>query len=458
VYLAIDTSSSNTSLALIHGSMIVTELTWHCEQNHSVELMPRLTVLLEQADITLGSLAGIVVARGPGSFNGLRVGISTAKGLSFSLGLSIVGISTLEASAYEFAETGLPVCAVLNAGRAEVAAAIYCKKGGRWQQIMAEQIITAEHLCSKIKSKTIFCGEPPADALELIRRNLGCKAVIPSSAARLRRAGLLAELGQIRLEAGNSDHLATLQPIYLRRPQITQPRMAMDLTGKWNINLKDKAVIWDMDGIIIDSAPYHLKAWQQIFTSRGISFSEKAFQQTFGQRNDAIISGILGAGASVEEIEAISNEKEASFRHKIAETPKPLPGVIALMSSLACEKVRMAIASSAPRENIELIINKIDIARFVQVVISEEDVTNGKPDPQGFKLAAVRLGVEPKNCLVIEDAVAGVTASKRAGMHCLAVTNSHTRDSLSKADQVVDSLEEVAIGDVKRLLGRPSVT
>ncbi|MCK5577312.1 MAG: tRNA (adenosine(37)-N6)-threonylcarbamoyltransferase complex dimerization subunit type 1 TsaB [Dehalococcoidales bacterium] len=458
MYLAIDTSSSNASLALIQDRVIIAELTWHCEQNHSVELMPRLTGLLEQAGVTLRSLAGIVVGRGPGSFNGLRVGISTAKGLSFSLNVPIVGISTLEAAAHEFAETGLPVCAVLGAGRSELAAAIYHKQKGRWRQIMAEQIITAEHLCSKIKSKTIFCGEPPADALELIKRNLGQKAIIPSPAARLRRAGLLAELGWTRLEAGDNDHPASLQPIYLRRPQITQPKKAMGLAGRGNIKLKDKAVIWDMDGIIIDSAHYHLEAWQQVFSGRGIDFSEKDFQRTFGQRNDAIISGILGAGASVEEIEAISSEKEAGFRRKIAETPKPLPGVIALMASLARENVRMAIASSAPRENIELISNRMDIARCVRVVISEEDVIKGKPDPQGFLLAASRLGVKPKNCLVIEDAVTGVAAAKRAGMCCLAVTNSHTRDSLGEADLVVDSLEEVAISDIEGLLGCPDVT
>jgi tRNA threonylcarbamoyl adenosine modification protein YeaZ len=458
VYLAIDTSSNNASLALIHEGVIVTELTWHCGQNHSVELMLRLTGLLEQASTTLRSLSGIVVARGPGSFNGLRVGISTAKGLSFSLGVPIVGVNTLEVVAYEFVETGLPVCAVLNAGRAEVVAAIYRKQRDRWRQIMAEQIVTAEHLCSKIRRKTIFCGEPPADALELIKRNLGRKAVIPSPAARLRRAGLLAELGRIRLDAGDNDHPASLQPIYLRRPQITQPRKAMGLTGRGEIKLEDKAVIWDLDGIIIDSAPYHFKAWQRVFSTRGIDFSKKYFRQTFGQRNDAIIRGILGTKVSLGEIEAISSEKEADFRRGIVEKLKPLPGVITLMNSLVREDVRMAIASSAPRENIELISNRIDIARCVQVVISEDDVTKGKPDPQGFLLAASRLGVEPKNCLIIEDAVAGVTAAKWAGMRCLAVTNSNTRDSLREADLVVDSLEEVAIGAIQRIFGYPPIT
>jgi len=104
--LAIDTSTDTTSLALIQESGVLTELTWRCEQNHSVELLPHLVDLLRQAGTSLQSLTGIIVARGPGSFNALRVGVSTAKGLAFSLGIPIVGISTLEAEAYQHNETG----------------------------------------------------------------------------------------------------------------------------------------------------------------------------------------------------------------------------------------------------------------------------------------------------------------------------------------------------------------
>jgi tRNA threonylcarbamoyl adenosine modification protein YeaZ len=224
MYLAIDTSTDNTSLAIVRDSQTVTELTWHCQKNHSVELMPRLSQQLAQARISFGSLKGIIVARGPGSFNGLRVGVGTAKGLAFSLGVPLVGIGTLEATAYQHAESGLPVCPIIGAGRGEIATALYQQEGDNWCQIMEENLTTVESLCSNINTRTIFCGELTEDIIKQIRDKLGQKAIIPPLASRLRRAGFLAELGLKRLSAGDCDLPATLQPIYLRRPQITQPK------------------------------------------------------------------------------------------------------------------------------------------------------------------------------------------------------------------------------------------
>jgi tRNA threonylcarbamoyl adenosine modification protein YeaZ len=197
--------------------------------------LPRLSRLLEQNDISFQSISGIIVSRGPGSFNGLRVGISTAKGLAFSLGVPIVGISTLEAIAYSHAATGLPVCPILNAGRGEIATATYRQKGSEWLQVIAEHISTVDALCQKIKSRTVFCGELTPATINILTERLGQKAIIPPPASRLRRAGFLAELGLKRLKAGDYDQPATLQPIYLRRPQITQPK-----PGTWSPNQIDK--------------------------------------------------------------------------------------------------------------------------------------------------------------------------------------------------------------------------
>ena len=224
MYLAIDTSTETASLALVQESQVLAELTWSCQQNHSVELMPSIDRLLEQTGSSLKSLSGVIVARGPGSFNGLRVGVSTAKGLAFSLGVPLVGISTLEAAAYQYAEIGLPVCPIFNAGRGEIAAAIYQRKGNQWRQIIAQHITTVDSLCSQITGKTIFCGEATLAILEQIKDKLGQKAIIPPMVSRLRRAGFLAELGVKRLEAGDCENPATLQPIYLRRPAITQSK------------------------------------------------------------------------------------------------------------------------------------------------------------------------------------------------------------------------------------------
>jgi len=227
--LAIDTSTYMASIALVQDSEVLAELTWHCGQNHTVELLPRLTYLLNQTGLNLQSASGVIVARGPGSFNGLRVGISTAKGLAFSLGIPIVGVSTLEVAAYQHAETGLPICPIFNAGRGEIATAIYQKKRDKWCQLAAEHITTVDTLCSQITTKTVFCGEFVSFIATQLKKQLGQRAVIPPSAARFRRAGFLAELGQQRLKAGNYDNPATLQPLYLRRPPITQPKRSIKL-------------------------------------------------------------------------------------------------------------------------------------------------------------------------------------------------------------------------------------
>ena len=222
--IAIDTSTDTASLALVQDGEVLAELTWRCGRNHSVELLPRLTHLLNQIGANLQSVSCIIVAKGPGSYNGLRVGISTAKGLAFSLGIPIVGIGTLEVEAYPHAATGLPICPILNAGRGEIAAAIYQKKGNRWCRLIAEHITTVENLCSEITTRTVFCGELAPPVITQMRKQLKQRAVIPPPAARLRRAGFLAELGHQRLKAGNYDNPATLQPVYLRRPAITEPK------------------------------------------------------------------------------------------------------------------------------------------------------------------------------------------------------------------------------------------
>ena len=220
--LAIDTSTEMAGLALVKDSRLLAELTWHCGQNHTIQLLPQLNSLLDKIGANLQSVTGIVVARGPGSFNGLRVGISTAKGLAFSLNAPIVGICTLEAAAYQHAETGLPIRPISGAGRGEIATATYQRKRGKWQQLTTEHLTTPEKLIDEVQTKTVFCGEYISlIASELVKR-LGSKAVIPPYSGLFRRAGFLAELGEARLKAGNSDNVATLQPLYLRKPPITE--------------------------------------------------------------------------------------------------------------------------------------------------------------------------------------------------------------------------------------------
>ncbi len=212
-----------------------------------------------------------------------------------------------------------------------------------------------------------------------------------------------------------------------------------------------EAVLWDLDGVIADTGEYHYRAWQGIFGKKGVTFTKEDFMRHFGQRHDTIIKFALGDDLSAEEFNAVTEEKQKEYRRIVSENIKALPGAIELIKSLNENNIKTAIASSAPLENIDIIIKGLKIQNCFQAIAWGTEVDEGKPSPQIFLLAAGKLGVKPGNCVVIEDAIAGVTAAKTAGMKCLAVTNSHPVDSLRQADYIVNSLEKVGINDLKRV-------
>ena len=242
VLIAIDTSSEIGGVALYRDGRIVAEYTWHVGQNHTAETLPTLDYLLERAARSKKpdkgrtaaeqseavaakvALRGVVVAIGPGSFNGLRAGIALAKGLAFAASVPMVGVGTLEAAAYAHAATDWSICALQPAGRGEVAAAVYQMVGRVWTEKMAPEIMTLDALLARLERPVLFCGEPGPSDVATIAARLGVMAKFVSPAAMVRRAGFLAELGARRLEAGQVDDIATLQPLYLRRPPITRPR------------------------------------------------------------------------------------------------------------------------------------------------------------------------------------------------------------------------------------------
>lgn len=212
-------------------------------------------------------------------------------------------------------------------------------------------------------------------------------------------------------------------------------------------------VIWDMDGVIVDTAPFHFQSWQFAFQKREINFTEEEFKRLFGQRNDAIIRSQLGNDVALSEIESIAREKEEYFRQDARGRLTPFDGVTELLKIIRNHGFKSAVASSAPQENISLILDELGIAEYFQAVVYGSEVTEGKPSPQIFLKAAARIGAEPRDCIVIEDSVAGVAAAKKAGMQCIAVTNTHPTAKLLEADMVVSSLVLVGIDDLSKLFG-----
>lgn len=213
-------------------------------------------------------------------------------------------------------------------------------------------------------------------------------------------------------------------------------------------------MLWDMDGVVVDTAPFHFEAWQQTFAKLGVKYSLVEFKESFGRRNEAIIPEIMGEPVSPEEIAAIAREKEALFRRLARGKIKPFPGAVELLQRLSKSNIKMALVSSTPPRNIDSVLQSLEIKEYFQIIISGADVTKGKPDPECFLLAASRLGVGPENCVVIEDSTAGVSAAKSAGMKCIAITNTRRRNQLKKADLVIDTLQNIGMSDLEKLIIR----
>ena len=202
-----------------------------------------------------------------------------------------------------------------------------------------------------------------------------------------------------------------------------------------------RAVLWDLDGVLVDSAPFHFQAWRELFASLGRELSEGEFQRTFGLRNDAILRELLG-DLPAAEAKRLAARKEELFRRAALGNISSLPGALELLGALREQGLKLALVSSTPYGNIDLILGSLGVEGAFDVIVGEEDVTRGKPDPEGFLLAARRLGVPPDECGVIEDAPAGVEAAKAAGMRCVGVSRGRPRDALAKADVVVESLDD----------------
>ena len=219
-------------------------------------------------------------------------------------------------------------------------------------------------------------------------------------------------------------------------------------------NRSEYAVIWDVDGVLIDSGEQHRRAWEQLAREEGLPYSDAAFWATFGMRNADIFPRMFGVSGPPERIIALGDRKEAIYRALLAQDAAPLPGAKELLAALHAAGYRQALGSSAPPANLEAIISLLGIASFLNAIVSGEQVARGKPAPDIFLTAAERLNIPPTRCLVIEDAPAGVAAAHAGGMRCLAVRRAGQPDApgLDAADALVDSLTEASVALVDRLL------
>jgi beta-phosphoglucomutase len=182
----------------------------------------------------------------------------------------------------------------------------------------------------------------------------------------------------------------------------------------------------------------------------GRDLSEEEFRATFGMRNPEILHHVLGEGIPEVQIERLGRKKEEYYRALVRGKVEAAPGLIPLLRALRDNGFKIAVGTSAPRQNVELILDVLGIKDQVDVVVTEEDVDRGKPDPETFLLAAQRCNVKPERCVVFEDAAAGIQAARAAGMKCIGVGEKE----IAQADLMVDSLTKITIAVIKSLLDK----
>jgi HAD superfamily hydrolase (TIGR01509 family) len=210
-----------------------------------------------------------------------------------------------------------------------------------------------------------------------------------------------------------------------------------------------------MDGTLVDSAEYHWQAWHDTMAREGFPITHKQFLATFGQRNDSILRQWLGERATPPVIEQIGDAKEELYRQIVRDRGlAPLPGALEWVQLLQQKGWRQAIASAAPRANIETILDVLHASECFEAIVSAGDVHRGKPDPEVFLIAAAKLGVAPKHCIVVEDAEHGIEAARAAGMKSIGVSQNGKH---LPADLVVRSLNVLDANAFDRLLGNGSM-
>lgn len=211
--------------------------------------------------------------------------------------------------------------------------------------------------------------------------------------------------------------------------------------------MTNHAVLWDMDGVLADSTHLHFLSWVDTFEKRGMTITDAIFRRTFGQNNRAVLTDIFGRPPTEAELAEIGAAKEGWFRSHIPGNMQILPGVIDWLQCFQAWGWHQAVASSAPQENIELQVDSLGIRHFFGALVSAACLP-GKPDPAVFLEAARRLGTEPANCLVMEDAPAGVAGAKNGGMRCVAVCTTQPAGALQLADIIVHRLTDLTQAQV----------
>jgi len=209
--------------------------------------------------------------------------------------------------------------------------------------------------------------------------------------------------------------------------------------------MSDFAVIFDMDGVIVDTNPHHKIAIQQFCADHGIQLNELTFKnKIYGRTNRDWITNVFGE-ITVEQRDAYAREKEALFRKIYEPDIKPVKGLIEFLDLLVTNRIPRAIATSAPPENVEFIVRKTGIRKYFDIILDERNVIHGKPNPEIYIKTAKALSFPNSHCIVIEDSISGITAARKSGSKVIGITTTHTPEELSETNLVIQDFNDLTI-------------
>jgi len=209
------------------------------------------------------------------------------------------------------------------------------------------------------------------------------------------------------------------------------------------------AIIFDMDGVLVDSSPFHLRKWMDLLQARGIPFDEQELSLiVLGPANDVIFRRFLGDHLTREQVSELSEELDANFRREIGPHPPPIPGVRRFIEQCHAQGIAMAVASAAIANNVKFLISALGLQSFFREALAVDATTHPKPHPEIYMKTAEKLGVDPAACVVFEDSYVGIEAAKLAGMKCVAIASTFSADDLRRethADLIVPNFEAVSL-------------
>lgn len=208
------------------------------------------------------------------------------------------------------------------------------------------------------------------------------------------------------------------------------------------MNKSIRACIFDMDGTLVKNHQYHLEAWMKFWEKHKIHVSRQQMLEQFGRKNREILEAILGKTFTDIEAEALAAEKEELYRNLYRPHIRPIDGLYEFLNQLKKRKIKLALATSAPPLNVDFVLDALNLRFYFDCIVDATMVERGKPHPDIFLKAAACAGELPVNCLVFEDANAGIQSAREAGCLVVAMLTTHSRHELNESDAYIHSFAE----------------